>query len=133
MVNLSVPVSDVQIGAKLGGERVDAPSRCSSDVVGYARDKGLEVAVGGEDSSRADVDFLTEIVGVAKQAGARRFRIADTLSVLDPFHASFQLMAELRALDRPRTRIPRPRRSRPRHRQHAGRGEGRRHATPRSR
>jgi homocitrate synthase NifV len=94
MVNLSVPVSDIQIAAKLGGERSRAIAMLQG-VVGYARDKGLDVAVGGEDSSRADVGFLTEIIGVAKQAGARRFRIADTLSVLDP-DASFQLMAALR-------------------------------------
>lgn len=94
MVNLSVPVSDVQIAAKLGGERARA-IEVLRRVVGYARDMGLEVAVGGEDSSRADVGFLTEIIDVAKQAGARRFRIADTLSVLDP-DASYQLMAALR-------------------------------------
>jgi homocitrate synthase NifV len=65
-------------------------------VVGYARDKGLDVAVGGEDSSRADVAFLIELIATAKAAGARRFRIADTLSVLDP-DAAFALIAALRA------------------------------------
>ncbi|MBB5048010.1 homocitrate synthase NifV [Rhodopseudomonas rhenobacensis] len=94
MVNLSVPVSDVQIAAKLGGKRSNAIEMLKR-VVGYARDKGLAVAVGGEDSSRADVGFLTEIIAEAKAAGARRFRIADTLSVLDP-DASYQLMAALR-------------------------------------
>jgi homocitrate synthase NifV len=53
-------------------------------------------AVGGEDSSRADRDFLIEIIATAKAAGARRFRIADTLSVLDP-DSSYALMAALRA------------------------------------
>ncbi|HEY8335581.1 MAG TPA: homocitrate synthase [Tardiphaga sp.] len=95
MVNVSVPVSDVQIAAKLGGKRQNAFEMVRR-VVGYARDKGLAVAVGGEDSSRADVEFLVEIIATAKAAGARRFRIADTLSVLDP-DASFRLMAALRA------------------------------------
>jgi homocitrate synthase NifV len=95
MVNVSVPVSDVQIAAKLGGKRSNAIDMVKR-VVGYARDKGLAVAVGGEDSSRADIDFLIEIIAAAKAAGARRFRIADTLSVLDP-DASFALMAALRA------------------------------------
>jgi homocitrate synthase NifV len=95
MVNLSVPVSDVQIAAKLGGRRSNAIEMLKH-VVGYARGKGLAVAVGGEDSSRADVDFLVEIIAAAKAAGARRFRVADTLSVLDP-DASFALMAALRA------------------------------------
>ena len=95
MVNVSVPVSDVQIAAKLGGKRSNAIGMVKH-VVGYARSKGLAVAVGGEDSSRADVDFLAEIIATAKAAGARRFRIADTLSVLDP-DSSYALMAALRA------------------------------------
>lgn len=95
MVNVSVPVSDVQIAAKLGGKRSNAIDMLNR-VVGYARSKGLAVAVGGEDSSRADVGFLIEVIAAAKAAGARRFRIADTLSVLDP-DMSFALMAALRA------------------------------------
>ena len=95
MVNVSVPVSDVQIAAKLGGKRSNAIDMVKR-VVGYARGKGLSVAVGGEDSSRADVDFLIEIIAAAKSAGARRFRVADTLSVLDP-ESSGALLAALRA------------------------------------
>jgi homocitrate synthase NifV len=95
MVNVSVPVSDVQIAAKLGGKRSNAIEMVKH-VVGYARSKGLAVAVGGEDSSRADVDFLVEVIANAKAAGARRFRIADTLSVLDP-EQSHRLIAALRA------------------------------------
>ena len=95
MVNVSVPVSDVQIAAKLGGKRSNAIDMVKR-VVGYARSKGLAVAVGGEDSSRADVDFLIEIIATAKAAGARRFRIADTLSVLDP-DSSYALISALRA------------------------------------
>lgn len=95
MVNVSVPVSEVQIAAKLGGKRSNAIQMVQR-VVGYARDRGLAVAVGGEDSSRADVGFLMEIIAAAKAAGARRFRVADTLSVLDP-DSSYALMAALRA------------------------------------
>jgi len=94
MVNLSIPVSDIQIAAKLNGNRAAALDRLAN-VVGYARSKGLAVAVGGEDSSRADVDFLVDVMAAAADAGARRFRIADTLSVLDPF-ATHALVSELR-------------------------------------
>jgi homocitrate synthase NifV len=94
MVNLSIPVSDIQIAAKLGGNRAAALDRLAS-VVGYARDRGLDVAVGGEDSSRADIDFLIEVIAAGEAAGARRFRIADTLSILDPF-ATHALVAALR-------------------------------------
>jgi homocitrate synthase NifV len=43
------------------------------------------VSVGGEDASRADMDFLARVLNAAEQAGAHRFRFADTLGVLDPF------------------------------------------------
>lgn len=95
MVNLSIPSSDVQIAAKLGGGRLAALERVKR-IVGYARDKRLDVAVSGAVSSRADVNFLIDLIATAKEAGARRFRVADTLSVLDP-DASFGLMAALRA------------------------------------
>ncbi|WP_316396834.1 homocitrate synthase [Bradyrhizobium sp. 33ap4] len=95
MVNMSIPSSDVQIAAKLGGCR-DLALEQVKRVVGYAREQGLEVAVGGEDSSRADIDFLIRLVAAAKEAGARRFRIADTLSVLDP-DTTFALVGNLRA------------------------------------
>lgn len=95
MVNLSIPVSDIQIAAKLSGDRCAALDRLAR-VVGYARERGLTVAVGGEDSSRADPDFLVAAVAAAKAAGAQRFRIADTLSVLDPF-ATHALVSAVRA------------------------------------
>jgi homocitrate synthase NifV len=93
-VNLSVPVSDIQLSAKLQGQRRMALDMVSR-VVGYAREKGLAVAVGGEDASRADVDFLVEVIAAAKAEGARRFRVADTLSVLDPF-STYALVEALR-------------------------------------
>lgn len=95
MVNVSIPTSDVQIAAKLGGDR-SAALELLKRVVTYARQRGLDVAVGGEDSSRADVGFLAEVIATAKALGARRFRVADTLSVLDP-DATFALVNALRA------------------------------------
>jgi homocitrate synthase NifV len=83
-INLSVPVSDLQIWVKFHCSRQDVIERIR-DVVGYARDLGLAVSVGGEDSSRADFDFLRRAVAAAEAAGAHRFRFADTLGVLDPF------------------------------------------------
>jgi homocitrate synthase NifV len=83
-VNLSIPVSDIQMRAKLNVDRAGALRRIR-DVVSYAVDSGLRVAMGGEDSSRADIDFLLIAVEVAASSGAHRFRFADTLGHLDPF------------------------------------------------
>ena len=66
-------------------------------VVGYAVEKGLAVALEGEDASRSDLDLVCDVVAVAETAGARRFRYTDTTGVLHPVrtHCLFrQLCAE---------------------------------------
>lgn len=83
-VNLSIPVSDVHIERKLGRSR-DWVLQQVSYFVRRARDLGLQVSVGGEDASRADQSFVLQVAELAQLAGARRFRYADTLGVLDPF------------------------------------------------
>ncbi|NMG65434.1 homocitrate synthase [Azoarcus indigens] len=95
MLELSVPVSDQQIRHKLGADRDEVLARIARWVP-VAREAGFDVGVGGEDASRADPAFLTEVVQAAEAAGARRFRFADTLGVLDPF-ATFEAIAALRA------------------------------------
>jgi homocitrate synthase NifV len=44
----------------------------------------LYVSVGGEDSSRADGNFLLDVVSAAQEWGASRFRFCDTVGILDP-------------------------------------------------
>ena len=83
-VNLSIPVSDIQMRAKLNLDRAGVLKRIR-DVIAYAVDCGLRVAMGGEDSSRADMDFLLFAVEAAAGAGAHRFRYADTLGNMEPF------------------------------------------------
>jgi len=86
MVNLSISVSDQQIAGKLGRDRAWVLERIET-MTGRALDMGFEVCVGGEDSSRADPDFLARVLAMAERAGARRFRFADTMGLLDPFTA----------------------------------------------
>jgi homocitrate synthase NifV len=95
MVNLSIPVSDQQLAKKLDRDRAWALAHIH-DMVHRARDAGLEVAVGGEDSSRADPAFLEDVIGICALAGARRFRFADTLGIMDPF-GTYDLFRRLRA------------------------------------
>ncbi|PWB84420.1 MAG: homocitrate synthase, partial [Methylocystaceae bacterium] len=83
-VNISSPMSRLQIGVKLGTDVEGAAARVES-VVSYARSRGLGVALGGEDSSRADPRDIGRIARAAAAAGATRFRFADTLGALDPF------------------------------------------------
>lgn len=91
-VNLSVPVSDRQIAAKYTGGRDEVLTRLRR-VVPKALDAGVTVSVGGEDSSRADTNFLYRVMDEAADAGAWRFRFADTLGVLDPFETEARFRA----------------------------------------
>ena len=86
-VNISISVSDQQIRCKLGKSR-DWVLREVTRSIGTALDMGLEVSVGGEDASRADPEFLLELLDVIQRAGARRFRFADTVGVAEPFSLS---------------------------------------------
>jgi homocitrate synthase NifV len=93
-VNLSIPLSDIQMRAKLKANRTEALRRIG-DVIPYAIDCGLRVAMGGEDSSRADIDFLLAAVEAAAKAGAHRYRFADTLGNMEPFGV-YDLFVRLR-------------------------------------
>ncbi len=83
-VDLSMPVSDQQLRNKLGKDRKWALESIRH-YVSKARDMGLDVGVGGEDASRADDDFLLRVMEVAEEAGADRFRFADTVGIMEPF------------------------------------------------
>ncbi|MBN4005621.1 homocitrate synthase [Nostoc sp. LPT] len=83
-VHIAIPVSGIQIAAKFHGQwRVSLQKL--KDSINFALDQGLWVAVGGEDSSRADDNFLLDVALYAQEWGASRFRFCDTVGVLDPF------------------------------------------------
>lgn len=56
----------------------------------------MEVCVGMEDASRADVDFLIQMAEAAQLAGASRIRFADTVGIMEPFGV-FETIKKLRA------------------------------------
>lgn len=95
LLNLSIPVSDLQLQHKLRHDRAWALATIER-IVAKAVDAGIEVCVGAEDASRAEEDFLLQVAETAQAAGARRFRFADTLGLLTPFTA-FERIAKLRA------------------------------------
>lgn len=82
-VDLSLSVSDIMIERKLRKSRewVRAQLRCA---LRFAKGHGLYVSIGGEDAGRADISFLVELMKIARDLGADRFRFCDTLGLLDP-------------------------------------------------
>lgn len=81
---ISAPVSDIQIGRKLGKTREWVIERLTHFVQALKRE-GCYVACGLEDASRADASFLLEICCLVEGLGADRVRICDTVGVLTPF------------------------------------------------
>lgn len=99
-VAVSLPVSDLMITRKLGRDRAWVLARLR-DAVSFAKDRGLYVCAGAEDASRADMEFIVEYAGVARECGADRLRFADTVGVLDPLKMFMKIRALSEAVDMP--------------------------------
>ena len=82
-VDLSIPVSDLLIEVKFGGDKSRMLKELES-VVRTAKKEGLFVCIGGEDSSRASHEFLVEVMQLGRELGADRFRYCDTVGILTP-------------------------------------------------
>jgi len=99
-VDLSISVSDIHIRHKLSSSR-DLVKEQLKVALGFAKQHGLYVCVGAEDAGRADMDFLLELLTIAENSGADRFRFCDTLGLLDPFttHEKVSTLARHSAID----------------------------------
>jgi homocitrate synthase NifV len=84
LIDVSISVSDIHLEKKLKKDRAWVLDSIR-ELVPRAQDLGLEVIVGCEDASRADLEFLMRVAEAAETAGARRLRYADTLGVMEPF------------------------------------------------
>lgn len=94
-VDISLSVSDIMIANKLRKDRAWVIEQLRT-ALSFAKEHGLYVSVGGEDSSRADIGFLVELMGITHELGGDRFRFCDTLGILDPF-IMFEKVSTLRA------------------------------------
>lgn len=83
-VDISLSVSEQMIAHKLHTSRVGVVEQLKR-ALGFAKEHGLYVSVGGEDASRADLSFLAELMEITRALGGDRFRFCDTLGILDPF------------------------------------------------
>ncbi len=82
-VTIVVPGSDKHIEEKVGTSREDNVQN-TAELVAYAKDHGLWVEVIGEDGSRADPEYLTELMAASMDAGADRICYADTVGHATP-------------------------------------------------
>ena len=83
-VDISIPSSKQMIEHKLKCTQESLLNRMKQSIE-YAISLGLQVCIGCEDASRADIEFLSEIGMLGASVGASRLRYADTLGILEPF------------------------------------------------
>lgn len=83
-VNIGIPVSDIHIERRLGTDREGLLERLARTVL-VAGLQGIgSISVGLEDVSRADADFALRAGGLAREMGASRVRLSDSLGILTP-------------------------------------------------
>jgi len=95
-VNLVVPASDRHVEEKVDSSR-GAVIEETVELVEYAKEHGLWVEVLGEDGSRADLGFLSELMDASIEAGADRICAPDTVGHATP-DRMFEIYAELSEL-----------------------------------
>ncbi|WP_438494490.1 homocitrate synthase/isopropylmalate synthase family protein [Paenibacillus sp. IHBB 3054] len=81
--HVSIPVSEIQLQGKLGLTPAEGLNKLLRAAEHGLR-LGMTVSVGMEDSSRANMEFLVELVNSLYKEGIRWFRYADTVSAHHP-------------------------------------------------
>ena len=90
-IHISLPVSAILMRA-MKKNRAWVLEQMAG-LVDYARSRFQYVSIGAQDASRAAPSFLARCARLARQAGADRFRLADTVGVWNPFQAHAAIMA----------------------------------------
>ncbi|KPK26203.1 MAG: hypothetical protein AMJ61_09730 [Desulfobacterales bacterium SG8_35_2] len=84
VLSLSIPVSDIHIERKLNRDRQWALETARKSIL-TARQLGFKVvSLGLEDATRADHEFLKEIIKTANSCDVGRIRLADTVGIASP-------------------------------------------------
>jgi homocitrate synthase NifV len=102
-LNVSLPTSDIMIGAKFQGSKTWKDIlKLLVAAVSLAKEKGVEtLGISAEDASRTELDKLIEFVTAGKEAGAVRFRYSDTLGADEPLAIYEKIKAITRATELP--------------------------------
>jgi homocitrate synthase NifV len=83
LLSLSIPVSEIHLEKRLGKDRAWALATMQA-AMDSAKKRGMPFAIGFEDASRSDINFLIEMAIAAEKFGAQRIRLADTLGIASP-------------------------------------------------
>ncbi|MCI5124500.1 MAG: hypothetical protein D3925_08505 [Candidatus Electrothrix sp. AR5] len=84
LLSLSIPVSDIHIRERLRKNK-DWVKKNLARSIRQAKSLNIpSISVGLEDASKADINFILDVAKTAKQHGAERIRLADTVGTCSP-------------------------------------------------
>lgn len=82
-IHIGLPTSDIHLANSLQRDR-SWVLKTASDLVKFAKDKGVFVSISAEDVGRTEISFLQEYACAMEAAGADRLRLSDTIGILGP-------------------------------------------------
>lgn len=86
LIHIGTPVSYVQIYHKLKKNKKWV-EKTLQECTQVAKDYGIQVTVGLEDATRADMSFMNHLIRLMEGWGVETVRLADTVGILNPMRA----------------------------------------------
>ncbi|GAA1855391.1 hypothetical protein [Myceligenerans crystallogenes] len=97
-VMYSIPTSEAHAALKLGSPSAKLLHSVARAAISEAKERGFHVTFSGEDGARTPAERLVPYVTAGFEAGADRFRLAETVAYLSPWQMQ-DLIADLTAVD----------------------------------
>ncbi len=94
----SIPTSEQHAELKLGSRSPKFLQTLARSAISQAKDRGFHVTFSGEDGARTPRERLVPYVTAGFEAGADRFRLAETVAYLSPWQME-KVIADLTAID----------------------------------
>ncbi|BCJ97611.1 beta/alpha barrel domain-containing protein [Anaerocolumna chitinilytica] len=95
IIHIAAPVSYVQIYSKLNKNKAWVEKQLS-ECMEIANNFHVDVTLGFEDASRADIGFMLKLAALAEKLGVKTIRLADTVGIFTPVRAG-NLVTEIRS------------------------------------
>ncbi|MDA8273091.1 MAG: homoaconitate hydratase [Deltaproteobacteria bacterium] len=96
VIHISIPASQIHMEYKLKKD-FQYIKTSLIDILRVLNKEGVQYSVGGEDSSRAEESTIIEIIKIAKEEGAYKYRYSDTVGILNPLK-TFENIKKLTSL-----------------------------------
>ncbi len=83
-VHIGLPASKLHLKSSVRGKSRGWLIENATELIKYAKDRGVFVSVSAEDAGRTELSFLQEYAGKVHEAGADRLRLSDTIGIMTP-------------------------------------------------